>query len=67
MVVDALAALYINQVCMTKNRARKHRPVIHIMCIKIGESILLFYQQIIVLYRKDTISFMYVYLIPFLY
>ena len=42
MVVDSLAALYINQVCMTKNRARKHRPVIHIMCIKIGESILLF-------------------------
>ena len=35
MVVDALAALYINRVCMTKNRARKHRPVIHIMCIKI--------------------------------
>ena len=24
MVVDALAALYINLVCMTKNRARKH-------------------------------------------
>ena len=53
MVVDALAVLYINEVCMAKNRARKHRPEIHtiILCIKTGEN------YFIVLAANDNASY----------